>query len=102
MTKLENKDHPANALMGETGEVLEEWYDYTSNVRGKPGFTVLMTVDENTYENGAMGADHPIAWTNDYDGGRAFYTGFGHLFQSDHPFLADLQPAALNGPRGSK
>lgn len=89
-TNLENNDHPALAHLPATVPVLEEWYDYTDNVRGKPGFTVLMTVDESTYEGGITGDDHPIAWVNEYDGGRAFYTGFGHHFQKDHPFLSEL------------
>jgi len=25
-----------------------------------------------------MGADHPIAWTREYKGGRFFYTELGH------------------------
>ncbi|MDG1707455.1 MAG: ThuA domain-containing protein [Emcibacteraceae bacterium] len=87
---IENNDHPANTHMTEAGEILEEWYDYTANVRGKPGFTVLMTVDESTYEGGVTGDDHPISWAHEYDGGRAFYTGFGHLFQADHPFLSEM------------
>jgi cytochrome c len=43
------------------------------------GVRVLMSVDESTYANNqdAMG-DHPIAWCNEWDGGRAFYTGLGH------------------------
>ena len=89
-TYMENKDHPALAHLSETGRVVEEWYDYTANVRGKPGFTVLMTVDENTYEGGITGADHPITWVNEFEGGRAFYTGLGHFFQKDHPFLGEL------------
>jgi type 1 glutamine amidotransferase len=88
MTRLENNDHPANKHLDASGEVLEEWYDYTANVRGRPGFTVLMTVDESTYEGGLSGDDHPIAWVHEYDGGRAFYTGLGHHFQADHPFLS--------------
>lgn len=89
-TTLENKNHPALAHLGETVPIVEEWYDYTVNVRGLPGFTVLMTVDESTYEGGISGSDHPITWANEYDGGRAFYTGFGHLFQKDHPFLSEM------------
>jgi type 1 glutamine amidotransferase len=89
-THLENKDHPALAHLKEAVPVVEEWYDYTANVRGKPGFTVLMTVDESTYEGGISGDDHPITWVNEYDGGRAFYTGLGHFFQKNHPFLANL------------
>ena len=88
MTIKENADHPANNQMGETGAVLEEWYSYTANVRGKEGFTVLMSIDENTYEGGEMGDDHPIAWAHEFDGGRAFYTGLGHHFQPGHPFLS--------------
>jgi type 1 glutamine amidotransferase len=45
-------------------------------------------VDEKTYkpyakwgpkEGKGMGNFHPIAWYQEYDGGRAFYTGLGHL-----------------------
>ncbi len=89
-THLENKDHPALAHVQETVPILEEWYDYTANVRGMSGVTVLMTVDESTYEGGITGDDHPITWAHEYDGGRAFYTGFGHHFQKDHPFLSEL------------
>jgi len=34
-------------------------------------------VDEKTYKGGVMGADHPIAWYHEYDGGRAWYTAMG-------------------------
>ena len=45
---------------------------------------VLATVDESTYDPGpdAMGADHPIAWWHDYDGGRSWYTAMGHTSES--------------------
>lgn len=102
MTRLENADHPANALMSETGEILEEWYSYTSNVRGKPGFTVLMSVDESSYQGGEMGDDHPISWTHEYDGGRAFYTGLGHFFQKDHPFLTELITGGVEWAAGKE
>ena len=29
-----------------------------------------------------MDGDHPIAWYQEYDGGRAFYTGGGHTNES--------------------
>ncbi len=89
MTTLENPDHPANKQMSETGAVLEEWYNYTTNVRGRDGFTVLLSIDENTYDGGDMGGDHPITWAHEFDGGRAFYTGLGHTFPADHPFLSE-------------
>jgi hypothetical protein len=45
---------------------------------------VLATLDESTYDPGpdAMGADHPITWWHDYDGGRSWYTGMGHTTES--------------------
>ncbi len=45
---------------------------------------VLATLDETSYNpgSGAMGHDHPIAWCQDYDGGRAWYTGGGHTDES--------------------
>ncbi len=56
--------------------------------------TVLLTVDETTYDpgQGAMGADHPVAWYHAYQGGRAFYTALGHTPESfsDPLFLGHL------------
>ena len=39
----------------------------------------VASVRESTYKpgTGANGADHPISWCRDYDGGRSFYTGMG-------------------------
>jgi type 1 glutamine amidotransferase len=39
-----------------------------------------------------MGADHPIAWYHEYDGGRAWYTALGHTSESYYEplFLAHL------------
>lgn len=56
----------------------DEWYNFASNPRA--AVRVLATLDEATYAagDGAMGRDHPIAWVNEFDGGRAWYTGGGH------------------------
>jgi type 1 glutamine amidotransferase len=68
----------------------DEWYDFRANPRGR--VRVLATVDEATYAGGGMGADHPIAWCHDYDGGRSWYTAMGHTVESFHEplFLAHL------------
>ena len=57
----------------------DEWYNYRSFY---PDINVLAYLDENTYEGGTNGADHPIAWYHEFDGGRAFYTGGGHTDSS--------------------
>ena len=68
----------------------DEWYDFRSNPRGR--VRVLATVDESTYTGGGMGSDHPIAWCQEYDGGRAWYSAMGHTGASfrEPRFLAHL------------
>jgi cytochrome c len=60
----------------------DEWYNFARNPRGS--VRVLATLDESTYAPGpgAMGADHPIAWSHEFQGGRAWYTAGGHTDQS--------------------
>lgn len=59
---------------------------------------VLISVDETSYRPGeeAMG-DHPIAWYQEYEEGRSFYTGLGHTSESyeDELFLEHLGGAIL-------
>jgi type 1 glutamine amidotransferase len=43
---------------------------------------VLASLDESSYTGGTMSGDHPIAWCQEYRGGRAFYTGGGHTKES--------------------
>ena len=54
----------------------DEWYSFQTNPRGS--VHVLATLDETTYSGGTMGFDHPIAWSHNYAGGRAWYTAMGH------------------------
>lgn len=68
-------EHPALAALPATWSASDEWYDFQ---RVSPGVNVLLKVDEDTYEGGQMGDDHPIAWYRDFDGGRSFYIGLGH------------------------
>jgi cytochrome c len=60
-------------------ERTDEWYNY-KNINAD--LNVIATLDEDSYEGGENGKDHPIAWYHDYDGGRAFYTGGGHTEES--------------------
>ncbi|WP_414719180.1 ThuA domain-containing protein, partial [Streptomyces sp.] len=75
---VEDRAHPSTAHLGETWERTDEWYGYKTNPRER--VHVLATLDESSYAagNSSMGDDHPIAWCQDYQGGRSFYTGGGH------------------------
>ena len=71
-----NKNHPAVSFMPDTLRRLEEIYNFKSFK--KEMVNVLITIDEKTYTGGKMPDYHPIAWYHKYDGGRAFYTEWGH------------------------
>ncbi|MER7872291.1 ThuA domain-containing protein [Streptomyces solisilvae] len=75
---IEDRANPATAHLAPTWERTDEWYNYRTN----PRVRVLATLDESSYQGGGMGEDHPISWCQEYQGGRAFYTGFGHTKES--------------------
>ena len=74
-----DKSHPSTKHLPDTWERYDEWYNYKSI---NPSINVLATLDEQSYKGGTNGANHPIAWYHEYDGGRAFYTGGGHTKES--------------------
>ena len=84
--KVEDPNFPGMDRFAKRFLWTEEWYEYDA-ARSKLHY--LLTVDEKTYKPSAnwgargegkgMGAFHPLAWYQEYDGGRAFYTGLGHL-----------------------
>lgn len=81
----------------------DEFYNFKSFY---PKVNVLVNLDETTYEGGTMGDRHPMAWYHEFDGGRAFYTGFGHTAEmyADTVFLNHLLGGlkyAMNGKRDS-
>ncbi|MEV7809091.1 ThuA domain-containing protein, partial [Microbispora sp. NPDC088329] len=75
--KVEDPAHPSTAGLPTTWSRTDEWYDYRTNPRGT--VHVLTSLDEKSYTGGTMGADHPNTWCQDFDGGRSWYTGLGHL-----------------------
>ncbi|MBL0744338.1 ThuA domain-containing protein [Chryseolinea lacunae] len=86
-----DKSHISTQHLPDTWERTDEWYNYKSFYSD---LKVLAYLDENTYEGGTNGADHPIAWYHEFDGGRAFYTGGGH---QDSSYTEPLYTAHLLG-----
>ncbi|MFJ2900908.1 ThuA domain-containing protein [Streptomyces sp. NPDC087212] len=77
---VEDRAHPATSGLARTWNRTDEWYNYRSNPRDRAH--VLASLDESSYTGATMNGDHPIAWCQNYRGGRAFYTGGGHTGQS--------------------
>lgn len=90
-----DRAHPSTADLPGTWIRTDEWYDFRTNPRGR--VHVLATVDEATYTGGTMGRDHPIAWCQDFEGGRSWYTAMGHTQETyaDDLFLTHLEGGIL-------
>jgi type 1 glutamine amidotransferase len=87
-----NREHPSTVHLKETWVRNDEWYNY-KNIN--PDMNVLIYLDETSYEGGTNGDNHPIAWYQEFDGGRVFYTGGGHTNESyDEP---DFQKHLVGG-----
>ena len=85
MMHVLDKNHPSTKELPDQFERTDEFYDFKSYQKDlvKP----LIRVDEKTYKDGKMGDFHPMAWYHEFDGGRVFYTNFGH---TDETFSEDL------------
>ncbi|MES2004740.1 MAG: ThuA domain-containing protein [Bacteroidota bacterium] len=82
-------NHISTKHLPKTWKRFDEWYNFKSI---QPNLHVLITIDEKSYTGGENGDTHPMAWYHDFDGGRAFYTEFGHTDESyqDPMFLQHL------------
>ncbi|MEX0272938.1 MAG: ThuA domain-containing protein [Flavobacteriaceae bacterium] len=83
-------NHPATSHLGSTWERLDEWYNFDDLSQDT---TILLNLDETTYQGGTHGENHPISWYHEFDGGRSFYTGGGHTKESftEPDFIDHLQ-----------
>jgi len=77
---VEDKQNPITKGLPEIWQRSDEWYAFQENPRNKPGFHILATVDEKSYEPGkaSMGADHPLIWWHCVGNGHALYSALGH------------------------
>ena len=89
----------------------DEWYEFGPEKIS--GLNYVLAVDESTYDakvqwgekkGTGMGKLHPVAWYQNYDGGRSFYTALGHIpaIYSDAAFLNHLYAGILWAAMGKK
>lgn len=91
-----DRNHPATYHLNDKWLRTDEWYEFKNF---NENVNILVQLDETSYEVGerggqqmGMGAVHPISWYHEYDGGRVFYTGLGHVEEAfqDADFLDHL------------
>ncbi len=74
-----NRNHPSTEHLADEWIKFDEWYNFKNM---NPEVKVLANLDESSYEGGKHGENHPIAWYQEYDGGKMFYTALGHTEES--------------------
>ncbi len=92
---IEDREHPATRHLPAVWDFTDEWYDF----RAAPpaDATVLVTIDEKSYQGGRMGDVHPMVWYREFDGGRTIYSEMGHTHESwkEQAYLDHLAGAIL-------
>ena len=86
-----DKTHISTAHLPETFDKTDEFYNFKS--MNKDELKFLIKVDESSYKEGKMGDFHPMSWYHEYDGGKAFYTNFGHTsetFTTETPIMEHI------------
>jgi cytochrome c len=86
---LVDKDTTMTGNIPATWKRKDEWYNYKSL---DSDLHVMVTIDEKSYTGGTNGANHPMAWYHDFDGGRSWYTELGHTEESftDPAYLSHI------------
>ena len=89
----ENALDPSTSHYPSQFSLQDEWYNFQNDPSAL--VNVLLTIDETSYSGGTMGVGHPISWSHEYDGGRAWYTAMGHRVQTFQD--PDFQTHLLGG-----
>ena len=58
---------------------MDEWYNFTSHPAENSNLRVLLRGDTSSFKGGKHGDDHPLAWCQDFEGGRSAYIALGHF-----------------------
>jgi type 1 glutamine amidotransferase len=74
---VENQAHPSTVGLGDRFTLTEEFYTFRENPR--PRVQVLLRLDPSSV--GTTG-DYPLAWTQSYGAGRAYYNALGHFAET--------------------
>lgn len=76
----------------------DEYYNFKTNPWDNPHLQILLEVNEETYTGGTHGERHPLAWAQEFEGGRSFYNSLGHFddaYLEDPGFMAFIYKAII-------
>lgn len=60
----------------------DEWYNFTSHPAENSNLHILLRGDTSSFKGGKHGKDHPLAWCQEFEGGRSAYIALGHFHEA--------------------
>jgi type 1 glutamine amidotransferase len=74
-----NQNHFIPNCCGGRENWKDEWYNFHTHPRQNENLKILLRGDPKSFKGGKMGDDHPLAWYQEFEGGRSFFTALGHF-----------------------
>ncbi|KAF9701695.1 hypothetical protein EKO04_000836 [Ascochyta lentis] len=71
--------HPIVAEREPPKQWMDEWYNFKSHPSNNTNLQILMRGDTKSFKGGKHGDDHPLAWYQEFEGGRSVYLALGHF-----------------------
>lgn len=92
-----NADHEILQGCGGRDDWKDEWYNFTSHPRENGNLQILLKGDPLSFQGGKHGADHPLSWYQEFEGGRVYYTALGHFDEAyeDEWFMGQIERGIL-------
>ncbi|KAJ4287192.1 hypothetical protein N0V90_012590 [Kalmusia sp. IMI 367209] len=76
---VSDASHPIIASQDPPEKWMDEWYNFTSHPAQNKHLKILLRGNTKSFKGGNHGDDHPLAWCQEFDGGRSAYIALGHF-----------------------
>ncbi|KAJ8112108.1 hypothetical protein OPT61_g5451 [Boeremia exigua] len=76
---VSNTTHPINDNERPPHDWVDEWYNFKSHPAKNTSLEILLRGDTSSFKGGKHGDDHPLAWCQEFEGGRSVYIALGHF-----------------------
>jgi type 1 glutamine amidotransferase len=93
---VSNPSHPIIASQAPPERWMDEWYNFKTHPAENKNLRILLRGDTKTFKGGKHGDDHPLAWCQEFEGGRSFYIALGHFDEAfEDTWFMDLVLRAI-------
>jgi type 1 glutamine amidotransferase len=79
LTEDGTQNHFIPSCCGGRTDWVDEWYNFHTHPRENGNLEILLRGDPSSFKGAKMGDDHPLAWCQEFEGGRSFFTALGHF-----------------------